>query len=101
MRPEFDRFGIPGENIRAAEEAVKRLPLHELHSYVPTRKEVATLAANEITEMLTGWMCRSPIEIVPSRSQIIEVKTVLLNRPDVPELSGLVMMCERYIHNNL
>jgi hypothetical protein len=66
MRREFDRFGVPEENIRAAKEAVKRYILHDLHDYVPTRKEVATLAAKEITEILTGWMCRSPLEIVPS-----------------------------------
>ena len=99
MRPEFDRFGVPEENIRAAEESVKRQTLYDLHGYVPTRKEVATLAAIDITEILTGWMCRSPIEIVPSRSQIIEVKMVLLTRPDVSELSRLVRTCDNYINN--
>lgn len=99
MRREFDRFGVPEENIHATKETVRRQALHDLHSYVPTRKEVATLAPKEITEILTGWMCRSPIEIVPSRSQIIEVKIVLLARPDASELSRLMTMCDHYINN--
>lgn len=99
MKRAFDRFGGPEENIRAAKEAAGRQSLHVLHCHVPTRKEVTTLPAKELTEMLTGWMCHSPIEIVPSRSQIIEVKLVLLSRTDAAELSRLIGMCENYINN--
>ncbi len=99
MRREFEHFGVPAENIRAVKEAIKGKRRHELHSYVPTRKEVATLPASEVTEILTGWMCRSPIEIVPSRSQIYEVRAVLLARPDVSQLAKIVGMCNNYINN--
>ncbi len=99
MKREFEHFGIPTENIRAAEEAVKRQTAYELHSRVPTRREVATLGATEITEIMTNWMCRSPLEIVPSRAQIFEARAVLLARPDVFQLSRLVSMCDHYINN--
>lgn len=99
MRRDFEHFGVPAENICAAKEAVKRQTGHELHSYVPTRKEVVTLAAPEITEILIGWMCHSPIEIVPSRFQIVEVRMLLLTRPDFSQLSRIIGMCNNYINN--
>lgn len=100
MRQEFEHFGVPDMNIRAAKETVKRQTMHELHSHVPSRKEVATLAIAEITKILVGWMCHSPIEIVPSRAQIFEVRMVLLARPDFSQLSRLINMCDNYINNN-
>ncbi|WP_156117505.1 hypothetical protein [Collimonas arenae] len=100
MRPKFDRFGVPDENLRAAEESVKKPNKYELHAYVPTRHEVATLGVKEITNILTGWMCHSPVEIIPSRAQITEVKLVLQERPDATQLSKLVAMCDHYVRGD-
>ncbi|AZP14562.1 hypothetical protein EJN92_13560 [Undibacterium parvum] len=71
---------------------------YKVHSYVPSRKEVASLNIKELTEILTGWMCNSPTEIIPSRTQIAEVKDILLTRPDLSQLTGLITMCNYYIN---
>lgn len=72
----------------------------QFQSYVPTRKEVATLEPKKITAILTDWMCRSPVEIIPSRTQIIAVREVLLTRHDANKLTGLITMCNYYIDND-
>ena len=98
MRNLYDRFGIPEENLRAlAKWKVKKLKRYPFHLYVPTRKEVATLPPAELTPILVGWMCRSPVEIIPSRSQIIEVRSILVERRDSESLAGLIEMCRNYI----
>lgn len=98
MKNANDRFGMSEENLTAMRKRKhqkgKRFPYH---LYVPTRKEVATMPADELTEILTGWMCRSPIEIIPSRSQIIEVRSILLERQDAANLTEIIEMCRNYI----
>ncbi|MES2073413.1 MAG: hypothetical protein V4488_23875 [Pseudomonadota bacterium] len=92
---ESDRFGIPLSNLQAAEkwcETYDKKPCH-----VPTRKEVAKLSPKKITAMLVVWMCDSPTEIIPSRSQIAEVKAILQARPDTNKLTALITMCNNYI----
>jgi hypothetical protein len=42
-------------------------------------------------------MCNSPIEIIPSRSQIEEVRSIILARDDAAELADLIAMCRNYI----
>ncbi len=100
MPSKQDRFGVPDENLFAAKKWASRQNNGQFQSYVPTRKEVATLEPQKITVMLTDWMCRSPVEIIPSRTQIIEVKELLLRRKDARELTGLITMCNYYIDND-
>lgn len=96
--PDTDRFGVPVENIRAAEGRStggkrQRTPVN---LRVPTRKEVRHLPPDELAPLLIGWMEHSPIEIVPSRGQIQLVIEVLLDRPDAADMAPLVSMCRNY-----
>ena len=98
MKDDADYFGVPEENIRAA-QLRSTSTKHYLHSVVPTRREVATLPAPELKAMLLGWMEHSPIEIVPSRAQISLVREVLIARPDAAGLASVIKMCTHYIDN--
>lgn len=93
-----DRFGVPAENIQAAERrsADARRQRTPVNLRVPTRKEVRQLPASELAPLLIGWMEHSPIEIVPSRGQIQLVMEVLLDRPDAADVAPLVNMCRNY-----
>nr|WP_315253360.1 hypothetical protein [uncultured Duganella sp.] len=98
MQEDFERFGIPPENIRAAEKwATKQRKKHQYHTQVPTRKEVSALPPEEITPLLVGWMVHSPVEIIPSRFQVELVLELLLQREDAAELSGLITMCRHFV----
>ncbi|MRV70354.1 hypothetical protein GJ700_01290 [Duganella sp. FT92W] len=93
-----DRFGVPAENIQAAERRntdykPQRTPIN---LRVPTRKEVRQLPRDELAPLLIGWMEHSPIEIVPSRGQIQLVIEVLQQRPDVADVAPLINMCRNY-----
>lgn len=94
-----DRFGMPEENLIAAQKwkDKKKKKKYPFHVYVPTRKEVATLPPEELKVILVGWMCHCPIEITPSHIQIAEVRAALLNRDDVDRLIALIAMCTNYI----
>jgi hypothetical protein len=95
-----DRFGVPEENLVAATKWLgkKKTKKSAFYVFVPTRKDVATLPPDELTTVLVGWMCHSPIEIIPSRTQIAEVRTALLNRDDTDRLFDLIKMCTNYIN---
>lgn len=67
---------------------------------ISNRKEVANLGHKKITSILVDWVCHSPIEIIPSRSQIIEVRDILLAREDARDLSNVITMCNYYIAND-
>jgi hypothetical protein len=95
-----DSFGVPEANIHAAIRSAKRNKDAKLASRVPSRKEVLTLPRQELSAILIDWMCRSPIEIVPSRAQIAQVKALLLERPDTDTLSALITMCNFYIQGD-
>ena len=93
-----DRFGVPAENLAAVQKwKGKKRKKSLFHLYVPTRKEVAKMAPDELKAILVGWMCRSPIEIVPSRTQIDEVRVALLKRADADQFIDLLKMCKNYI----
>jgi len=98
MKNDSEHFGVPAENIRAAQLRASgtRDPLH---CSVPTKKEIATLALPELKMTLIAWMEHSAIEIIPSRAQIALVRDVLLARRDAPELVSLVRMCSNYIED--
>ncbi|MFZ6756025.1 hypothetical protein ACO0K9_02305 [Undibacterium sp. Ji50W] len=100
MQHLHDRFGVPDENLLAAQNSSSKQKGHTSQTYVPTRKEVAKLGRKKITSILIDWMCRSPTEIIPSRTQIIEVRDILLTRKDADKLSGLITMCNYYITND-
>lgn len=96
---DLDQFGVPIENIRAAERrhtAGAQRPRSALNTRVPTRKEVRQLPLDELKPLLLEWMENSPIEIVPSRGQIQLVIEVLLARPDAAEMAPLLNMCRNY-----
>jgi hypothetical protein len=98
MKNLHDRFGVPEENLQALFKwKGKKRKRYPFHLYVPTRKEVATLSPAELKSILTGWMCHSPVEIIPSRSQIAEVRSVLLERKDSAAFTELLEMCRNYI----
>ena len=95
-----DRFGIPDSALRAALESHgKDNPCIRAGMYVPTREEVATMPAAEISEVLDLWMWESPTELIPSRTQIAEVRSILVARPDAqsPELEALIVACSEYL----
>jgi hypothetical protein len=94
---DFEHFGIPLENIRAAEKwAEKYRKKYQYHTRVPTRKEVLNLPAEELKPLLVGWLVHSPTEIIPSRFQVELVLELLMQRGDIVELSGLVAMCKHF-----
>ena len=96
-----DHFGVPEENLTASKKwKDKKKKKHLFHIYVPTRKEVATLLLAELKPILVGWMRHSPTEIIPSRTQIDEVRIILLKRNDANELTELIEMCTRYINHS-
>lgn len=95
---DFERFGIPLENIRAAEKwAEKYRKKYQYHTRVPTRKEVMALPGEELIPLLVGWLVHSPTEIIPSRFQVELVLELLMQRKDVEELRSLVAMCRNFV----
>lgn len=98
MKNEHDRFGIPEENLAAVQKwKGQKKKKYAFHVYVPTRGEVAKMPPDELKGILIGWMCHTPIEIVPSRSQIEEVRLALLDRADADAFTDLINMCRNYI----
>jgi len=100
MHDDFELFGVPAENILAAQRwAEKQHKRRQFHTRVPTRKEVSTLPVETLTPLLVGWMVHSPIEIVPSRIQIEQVISLLKQRDDTEKLEKLLKMCTTYAQN--
>lgn len=101
MQEDFERFGIPNENIEAAQKwAKKHRKKYVYHTHVPTRKEVLRLPISQLTPLLVGWMVHSPIEIVPSRMQVEQVIELLQKRDDHEDSSKLLDMCRHYVNGN-
>ncbi|MFZ6654022.1 hypothetical protein [Undibacterium sp. TJN19] len=100
MQRGHERFGVPEENLNAAKKWAEKQNTEISHCYVPTRNEVAKLSSQKITKILVNWMCHSPVEIIPSRSQIVEVRDILLAREDARNLSNVITMCNYYIAND-
>ena len=98
VRMEHERFGVPDENLIAAKKwRDKKKKKYLFHTYVPTRKEVASLPLRELRSILIGWMCHSPTEIIPSRSQIEEVRRIIADRRDADQFTELLKMCANYV----
>jgi len=96
MKDHSDHFGVPEENIRAAQLRVPGTR-GSLHSSVPTKRDIATLSPTELMTALIAWMEHSAIEIVPSRAQISLVRDALREREDAAELAAVIRMCTNYI----
>lgn len=95
-----DRFGIPDAAFRAARESHGAdNPLVRWGSYVPTRREVATLNPGDLTLILDGWMWESPTEFIPSQEQIRQVRDVLRQRSDggTDGLKLLIALCDKFL----
>jgi len=94
-----DYFGTPRENMQAALKWTdKHKAKHQFHTRVPTRKEVATLPVVELTSLMIGWMEHSPVEIIPSRMQIILACEILQGRSDRLALQSLIRKCSHYVN---
>ncbi|WP_034300107.1 hypothetical protein [Herbaspirillum sp. RV1423] len=107
MKDVHDRFWVPEANLRAAEKSARKNAKRKFHgavavfnSYVPTRKEITSLPLVEVRKILVEWMLHSVTEIIPSRAQISEVKSILLSRSDITGDSELVVMCDCYLRND-
>ncbi|MDR6739151.1 hypothetical protein J2X56_001137 [Herbaspirillum sp. 1173] len=90
-------FGVPLDNILAAQA-------HSIHSRssrqcinVPSRTEVASLPPGQVREAIVEWLSRPAIEIIPSKTQIQEVLDVLYTRPDHDAVGDVMVLCEHYI----
>lgn len=82
----YDRFGTPDEAFIAARQSHgESNPLVRMGMYVPTRHEVATMAPRDLLEVLDLWIWESPIELIPRREQIVQVREVLVSRPDAQD----------------
>lgn len=100
MESPDDRFGMPDSALRAALDAHgANSPVIRLGMYVPTRREVATWAANKLFEVLIDWMWESPSDIIPDNKQISQVIEVLKAREDVqdPGVQRLIHECQLFL----
>ncbi len=96
----YQFFGIPLDNIRAAEAHQATACLKPRNVRVPTRTDVATMSPLQLRDVLHDWMDDSAIEIIPSRMQMIEVLGVLCSRPDFGDLQEVAQMCTNYVLSN-
>lgn len=71
-------------------------PTFRLGLYVPTRREVAEQPAAWLQPVLIDWLWECPAELIPSDAQLLEIKAVLLARPDSDtlEIKKLVAECD-------
>lgn len=95
-----DRFGVSNDAIRAAMDAHGRdNPIFRIGMYVPTRREVVTLAPYDLAMILDCWMWESPTELIPSHDQIRDVRSVLVARPDAEtrQVQAMIEECDRYL----
>ncbi|MFZ6813386.1 hypothetical protein ACO0K3_02885 [Undibacterium sp. Rencai35W] len=100
MSENYKRFGIPKQNLDAAQKAKKNQKNANYCCYVPTRDQVANADIDIIKKLLVDWMCHSPTELIPSKTQIAEVRAILMARSDASSLSGLLTMCSYYISSD-
>jgi hypothetical protein len=95
-----DRFGTPDAAFEAARVSHGQdNPFLRMGMYVPTRHEVATMGPKELFAVLDGWMWESPTELIPRPGQIVEVRKVLLSRPDVgdPAVQEILALVDDYL----
>ncbi|MBQ4855779.1 hypothetical protein IMW82_13965 [Rhodanobacter sp. B2A1Ga4] len=95
-----DRFGMPESAFKAARESHGLdSPVFRAGMYVPTRHEVATLPATQLSSIVIDWMWESPSELIPDNAQIGALREILLARSDVdlPEVQQLIAECDDYL----
>ncbi len=86
-----DRFGMPDSAFEAAGRSHGfNKPAFRVGMYVPTRAEVATLAPNELRQILIGWFYECPTELIPNITQIREVIAILTSRADATEFASFI-----------
>jgi uncharacterized protein (DUF433 family) len=94
-----DRFGTEAALRAATESHGTHNPVIRAGMYVPTRGEVATADPAQLDEILDLWLWEGPTELIPTREQIEEVRSILLRRQDgeLPSVRALVAMCDDYL----
>jgi hypothetical protein len=77
-------------------------PVIRMGMYVPTRREVSQMPAEELAEVLDLWMWEGPTELIPTDKQIHGVRDVLLSRPDATsqDIQNVIAECDRYLRNS-
>lgn len=94
MNPNLDDFfGMPDSAFLAAR---KSNPSFRTGLYVPTRREVMEQSPEWLTPILVDWFWECPVELIPDDTQLAEVRSILLARPDAKTqaISALVAECE-------
>ena len=94
-----DRFGMPNGAFEAALNSHGRdSPVIRAGMYVPTRREVVTLAAATLAAIVIDWMWERPSALIPTNEQIGDLRAILLSRPhaDQPGIRQLVAGCDDY-----
>lgn len=94
-----DRFGLPASAFAAAQNSHGSARTVRAGMYVPTRGEVASMAPETLRPILIDWLHESPAELIPSTTQISQVKAILEARPDAAALAGLIEECRAYIED--
>lgn len=94
-----DRFGAQ-DALRAVKESHGvNNPFDRMGMYVPTRAEVGSTDPLELYEVLEVWTTESPTELIPTRTQIEQVRALLVERPDADTqaVRRLVELCDDYL----
>ncbi|MFZ6725360.1 hypothetical protein ACO0K2_07665 [Undibacterium sp. MH2W] len=98
-----DGVGIAQSSVcaapKSAPKSAKKLKQQETLFQAPTRKDLATLAIDELRPWLISWMCTSNIEWMPSKTQILDVLDVLRQRDDAADFLQVMAMCRNYIQS--
>jgi len=95
-----DRFGMPESAFKAARESHGlNSPAFRMGMYVPTRHEVATLPATQLSQIVIDWMWESPSELIPDNAKIGALRDILMARFDagLPEVQQLIAECDDYL----
>lgn len=90
-----DRFGTSPEAFASAREKHKHIYRTGMH--VPTRKEVATMAPDELYEIFDEWLWESPTELIPRNDQIEAALKILEARADRRAVGHIIAECRRYL----
>jgi hypothetical protein len=94
-----DRFGTDAALKAAIASHAKENPFVRLGMYVPTREEVAEMAAPQLMDLLDMWMWESPSELIPTDDQIQEVRDILLQRGDAGSggVQAIIELCNDFL----
>jgi len=98
-----DRFDMPESAFEAARKSHGYdNPVYRMGMYVPTRGEVATLSPKDLYPVLIDWIWDSPSELIPNDTQLTELRSILVARPDAddPLLQDLIGECSACLHSS-